>query len=439
MHYRWPVLFAVLPASVLLVFATGRSGVRRPPSFANIKVAGATSQGAAPCEPSIAVSRTNTKNIVAAVILDRTFATLNSGQTWTEKKVSSPLGVFGDPTVVSDKDGNFFFFHLATQQGEHLGRIVCQKSTDGGLTWSAGADIGHNPPTQQDKQWATVHPTKPYVYVTWTQFDRYGSTDPLKHSNIMFSMSKDSGAKWSKPVQVNDIPGDCLDDDGTTEGAVPAVSADGTVYVTWSSQGIVFFDKSTDEGKTWLRHDVPVTRQYGGWNMTIPGISRSNGMPVLMVDDSNGPYRGRLYVVWADQRAGAADTDVFITTSKDKGDTWSTPMRINKDGPGKQQFLPWLAVDQATGSLYVVYYDRRAYDDNQTDVYLAWSSSGGKSFAETKISERPFLPIAGRFFGDYNNISAHRNVIAPVWTRMDDGKTTVWTAVIKQADLPTGD
>lgn len=94
-----------------------------------------------------------------------------------------------------------------------------------------------------------------------------------------------------------------------------------------------------------------------------------------------------------------------------------------------------MTVDQATGYIYMVYYDRRDYDDNRTDVYLAYSRDGGSSFKEVKISESPFVPDPTKFFGDYDNISAHNGIITPIWTRMDKGKTSVLTAVIKDADL----
>ena len=48
----------------------------------------------------------------------------------------------------------------------------------------------------------------------------------------------------------------------------------------------------------------------------------------VMVDNSDGPNAGTLYVLWADQRFGATDTDVFIISSKDQGDTWSKPLRV---------------------------------------------------------------------------------------------------------------
>jgi hypothetical protein len=154
-----------------------------------------------------------------------------------------------------------------------------------------------------------------------------------------------------------------------------------------------------------------------------------------MIDNSKGRLRNSLYLVWADQRNGTNDTDIWFSRSTNFGDMWTQPMRINQDGPGKHQFLPWMSVDEGTGYIYIIYYDRRAYDDLQTDVYIAYSTDGGNIFKETKISESPFIPTDAKFFGDYTNISAHKGVIAPIWTRMDDGKTSVYTAVITDSDL----
>lgn len=409
--------------------------------FRNIKLAEQVPGVYPPVEPSITINKKNPKNIVAGVVLDRAIYTLDGGTTWNESKLESPYGVYGDPALVSDMKGHIYYFHLADPSGQGrdneawLDRIVCQKSTDGGKTWSEGASIGNNPPKDQDKEWATVHPRKQTIYTTWTQFDKYGLEDPNCHSNIMFSMSDNEGKKWSKALQINQNPGDCIDDDNTTEGAVPAVDNLGRVFVSWSSHGNIYFDRSFDGGTTWLSNDLLIARQEGGWSMDIPGLSRSNGMPVLMIDNSKGRLRNSLYLVWADQRNGTNDTDIWFMRSTNFGDMWTQPMRINQDGAGKHQFLPWMSVDEGTGYIYVVYYDRRAYDDLQTDVYLAWSTDGGNTFKEKKISESPFIPTDSEFFGDYTNISAHKGVIAPVWTRMDDGKTSVYTAVITDSDL----
>jgi len=394
-----------------------------------------------PLEPSIAVSKKDPNNIVAGIVLDRSVYTKDGGLTWQESVLKSPYGVYGDPAVISDSKGNIYFFHLAdpSTQGRSndawLDRIVCQKSEDGGATWTSGSSIGNNPPKDQDKQWPAVHPKKDYVYTTWTQFDKYASTDSTCQSNIMFSMSTSGGKKWTDAIQINQIHGDCIDGDNTTEGAVPAIYLDGKIFVTWAYKNKIYFDRSYDNGNTWLQNDIVIAEQSGGWEMEIPGLSRSNGMPVLMIDNSPSRYHGSLYMLWADQRNGENDTDIWLTRSANRGDNWTAPIRINKDEAGKHQFLPWIAVDQTTGYLYVVYYDRRNYDDLQTDVYLAYSTDGGSSFMESKISESPFIPTESKFFGDYNNISAHKGVIAPIWTRMENGRTSVWTAVIKDTDL----
>lgn len=408
--------------------------------FKNIKLDEQQDAARYVCEPTIAINPRYPNNMVAGSVLDNVYFTKDGGITWHRSQLTSPFGVYGDPSVIADDKGNFYYFHLSDPTGgvggydsEKLDRIVVQKSEDGGKTWSPGESIGLNTPKDQDKQWATVD-GRGNLYVSWTEFDKYGSNDPSCESRILFSMSK-NGKKWTEPVVISQTAGNCMDDDNTAEGAVPAVTFDGKAFVAWSNQGKIFLDRSFNGGGLWLGNDITVAEQPGGWDMKIPGHDRCNGLPVLMTDNSKGPYRGSLYLVWADQRNGEDDADIWFTRSHNFGDNWASPTRVNNDGPGKHQYLPWMAVDQATGNVYIIYYDRRDHDDNKTDVYLAYSADGGASFKNVKISESSFTPSEDQFFGDYNNISAHNGIIAPIWTRMDDGKTSVWTAIIRQEQL----
>ncbi|MEW6195950.1 MAG: T9SS type A sorting domain-containing protein, partial [Bacteroidota bacterium] len=41
------------------------------------------------------------------------------------------------------------------------------------------------------------------------------------------------------------------------------------------------------------------------------------------------------------------------------------------------------------------------------------------------------------FIGDYTNIAAYNGKIYPIWTRMDNTKLSVWTALIDDSDLVT--
>ncbi|MEZ4829448.1 MAG: sialidase family protein [Bacteroidia bacterium] len=397
--------------------------------------------GYPPCEPSVAISFSNNDEIVAGAVLDKVYHSHDGGQTWEKQRLTSNYGVFGDPVVIADYRSNFYYFHLSDPSGKRwvderiLDRIVCQKSSDGGRTWDGGSFMGMNHPKDQDKEWAVASPYKNHIAAAWTQFDKYESREPGDSSNILFSLSPNGGKSWKDAVRINEIAGNCLDDSQTAEGAIPAFGPGGEIYVAWSLNEKIYFDRSLNRGKTWLDKDIVAATQPGGWSFDIPGVNRCNGMPVLVCDNSDGDRRGTLYLNWSDQRSGTDDTDIWFASSSDQGNTWTSPVRVNNDGPGKQQFFTWMAVDQTSGNIYIVFYDRRNYNDLRTDVYLAWSTDGGKTFANRNISETPFVPDKNLFLGDYNNIAAHDGRICPVWTRMDEGRNSVWTAVISETEL----
>ncbi len=401
----------------------------------NVKIDEASSQKMT-CEPSIAISPINSEIIVAGSVLNQVYLSNDGGKTWNINQMKSSSGVYGDPVIRADYEGNFYYAHLSNPTGnawsdeEFLDRIVVQKSTDNGITWNDGSFTPPNSPKDQDKEWLAIDPSDNTVLMCWTEFDLYNSKNPEDKSRILFAKSTDRGETWTKPLAISEIEGDCLDGDQTTEGAVPAVGPNGEYYVCWSMDGKIYFDRSLDKGKTWLAKDKIVSDQPGGWAFEIPGISRCNGMPITEVDLSNGPNRGTIYVNWSDQRNGEDDTDIWISKSTDRGDTWSKPKRVNDDAPGKHQFFCWMDVDESTGFIYTVFYDRRNHSGNETDVFIAYSTDGAESFKNIKISESPFNPSKLIFFGDYCDISAVDGKVRPIWTRADKFKLSIWTALI---------
>ncbi len=410
-----------------------------PKTFENVLIAAAEKgDGHGPCEPSIAVNPKDPQNVAAGAILDRYYWSEDGGRTWeNDKLISKAAGVYGDPVLIADWKGNFYYAHLSNPDGKGwaseklLDRIVVQKSSDGGKTYDDGTWCGLRAPKDQDKPWLCADPATGNIACTWTEFDKYASKDLEKdHSRILFSQSTDAGKTWSEALKINQFDGNCIDSDDTPEGAVPAYGPNGEIYVAWSYDEKIWFDRSTDGGKTWLEKDIVAAEQPGGWDIEISSLGRANVMPILVCDRSPGPNRGALYLCWGDQRNGVEDTDIFFAKSLDGGVTWSKSLRINDGKKGRQQFFPWMAVDQVTGHLYTVFYDRRNYTDGQTDVYVAVSRDGGKSFENLKVSKEPFKPTAGVFFGDYNHISAHDGVVRPIWTRLDKDVLSVWTAIM---------
>ena len=384
-----------------------------------------------PNETSICIDQRNPSNILAGANINQLSRSNDGGLTWKSSFQYSPYGVWGDPVIIQDTSGSFYHFHLSNYDGgTWIDRLICQRSDDGGVSFNQGSYFGLNGTKAQDKPWAVVNPWNNEIYVTWTQFDEYDSKAPEDRSNILFSRSADKGETWSEPVRINSVDGNCLDDDDTVEGAVPAVGPAGEIYVSWSGPNGLVFNSSLDGGLTWKNEEIRISDHIGGWNIEIEGIYRANGMPVTKCDLSGGENHGTIYVNWADQRNGENNTDIFLTKSVDGGSSWSEPKRVNQDQGEAHQFFTWMDIDQTNGNLWFIYHDRRNADSLATDVFIAMSSDGGETFVEHKLSETSFQPEKEVFFGDYNNIAAHNNVIRPIWTRLDSKSLSIKTAII---------
>lgn len=395
------------------------------------------SNNGSPNETSIVMDPKHPNVLVAGANLKGVYTSIDTGRTWKEDSLFSSYGVWGDPVLAVDTMGSFYFFHLSNLRpfGAWIDRIVCQKSIDKGASWSKGAYTGLNTPKAQDKQWCAIDRANNNIYLTWTQFDGYHSNKPNDSSNIHFSKSTDGGETWSKAKRINKYAGDCADSDFTVEGAVPTIGLNGEIYVSWSSPNGIMFNKSEDEGETWLPEEIKISDQPGGWDFDVSGINRCNGMPITACDISKSKNSGTIYVNWSDQRNGTDNTDVWLIKSTDEGKNWTKPIRVNDDNSERHQFFTWMTIDQSSGYLYFVFYDRRNHSNDSTDVYLAMSNDGGNSFINRKISESPFLPDKDIFFGDYTNITAHNGIIRPIWTRLNGGKLSIWTHLINSEQL----
>lgn len=393
-----------------------------------------------PEEVSLAISPLNPALMVAGANVNRVYTSNDSGKTWTDRELKSKWGVYGDPCIVSGGKQRFYYFHLSHyKKGTWIDRIVCQRSDDGGKTWNKGSYTGLNGKKNQDKHWVFILPgeEKDTLYVAWTQFDKYDSRIPGDSSCILFSASYNSGKSFTEPRVLSRFKGDCLDSDGTVEGAVPAVHPDGTLLVAWAGPKGLAFNRSNDKGQSFWKEERIICEMPGGWDISVSGLFRANGLPVLVCDRSKGAYRGRSYVCWAEDRSNNGNPDIWLCYSDNKGETWSQPSKMNRDTGGAPQMMPWICVSEETGRIYTLFYDRRASEgSNKTEVWLAWSDNGGTSFSERRISESFFIPDPKTFFGDYLNITTSRGLIRPIWMEADGEKLSIHTLLLKEKDLP---
>jgi len=421
-----PLRSLITLAGILLIQSTLSA------QHVNVKI-GATINGFDPNEPSVCINPQNTNEIVIGANSNNYYYSDDGGRTWRHGYITSSYGVNCDPAIVCDDQGSFYYFHLVP----NLSRVVCQKKDTFRASWSDGSYTALNGTMQIDKEWATFDPVRGNLYTTWSQFTIHGSTSARDSTVIYLARSEDRGLTWSEKVRISDRSGNASGGFLSVHGSYPTTGPNGEVYVAWWSPNGLMFDKSTDAGKTWLPEDVRVTTPVQ-WIYVVPGMQLTPSFPVISCDRSNGRYRGTLYINWSDNRNGSTDSDVWMVKSMDGGKNWSMPKRVNDDPPGKQNFFNFLTVDQVTGNVYIAYYDRRDYDDNRTDVYLAVSRNGGSSFENMKISSSPFIPYSTVFFGHYLGVSAHNDKVFAAWSRQDNSTNSLWGAIVDTQTSGTG-
>jgi hypothetical protein len=420
---KFPVNVAILVISLLVVLHSPLLS-----QHTNVVIANPQGYGF-PTEPAVIMNPANTVEILVAGMPHNAYYSMDGGFTWTHEFIQSPFGVNADPVLQVDQTGRYYYIHLP----DVINRIICHRKDDISAAWNMESFASFDGIHDVDKEWASYDPVNNTLYLSWTYFDEWGSSNPSDSSCIYLSSSSDGGETWSDPVRVSDQKGNAQGGNYSSHGAYNTTGPNGEVYVAWFGPAGLMFDRSADQGNTWLPHDINTTNQHINWIYSIPGVGLGVTFPFISCDRSGGIYNGNIYISWADKRNGGNDADVFIVRSTDGGYTWSSPIRVNNDPPGKHQFFPSMTVDQVTGKVWLVFFDRRNYTDANTDAYMAVSEDGGTTFVNLKVSETPFIPLSTVFFGHYLGITAHDDHVFPVWNRMDDGENSLVGAIIDPA------
>ena len=298
------------------------------------------------------------------------------------------------------------------------GGLYVYRSDDGGQTWTLPANgpaIANTQTVFRDKEYvgADANPASPFagnLYMAWDD-DVYSGCPQVFGQNfvvrhISFSVSSDGAATWSPPII---LASGCL------VGPVPAVAANGDVYVVWydcnaGSRQLV--RKSTNGGVTFGPTRVAAPPFVPPPNPLIGSSFRVIApFPSIATDPMN---LDNVFVTWSANN-GASQTDVFVSRSLDGGNTWSPPLRVNDDplGNPRDQFFPWMSVD-TDGTVRIMWGDDRLDLVNPGgtlyDIFMAESTDHGASFgpnlrATTTSSDPAFDGFGGTFIGDYFGLS----------------------------------
>lgn len=359
------------------------------------------------------------------------YSTSDGGASWTRSCVlGAHPGVIYTPIISYGRDGTAY----ATATGGDQNTYVFQ-SADNGATWGAAQKVVGKLlqfSTSASSFQIDNNPSSPFVgrmYVATIQDDGPGSA-------VAVSISSDGGNAWKSLIVGPPL--------GVLRQGMAnlAIGKDGSVYLAWLSCGgdqpphlcgglpaSVWFTKSSDGGSKWSTPLVAagVTLVPGNCNVygDLPGdpCTAVYDVPILAVDNSNGPLPGRLYAVMYNWTG--TSLKVVVVHSSDGGNTWSTPIPVAPPAATGDQFSAFVAVS-STGLVGVTWLDRRDDPKNiQYRPFAGFSRDGGATFVRNaQIGKVPLNP-GGPWLGP-TSAAWNRKVLYSSWQDTRNGAPQLW-------------
>ena len=334
----------------------------------------------------------------------------------------------GDPATAIGRNGWWYVGKINNGRGQSVAY-----STNQGQSWTdvtvAQVGTGFGDLLDKNHLWIDNSEDSPYQGYLYTAWSCYVDGSP-NENEIEIARSTDQGITWSIPIGISHHVNAGTHNQGVNIQTGP----NGEVYAAWiiydswpSDETAIGFAKSLDGGETWVPGNRILTDIKGIRASGTSKDMRVASFPVMTVDLSGGPNHGNLYVVWANIGIPGINTgtdiDIYMISSSNLGDTWSTPIRVNQDpsGLGKEHFLPWITCDPLNGNLCVIYYDDRNVNSTMVETWVSYSYDAGNTWTDFKVSDVAFTPVpipgmAADYFGDYIGIKAQNMKVYPIWT-----------------------
>ncbi len=370
--------------------------------------------GADFAEPHVSQNPLNPLQYFGAYNINGAWRT-SDGHNWTSSAPNFGVSANGDPITTYDGAGNLYY---ETMFGSVTGCKVI-RSTDNGATWTAAVtSVSGN-----DKNWMvadqTSGPYSGYIYTAMTPGN--------------FARSTNLGASWTTMTSfaTQSLPGImvCIGPNGATDG--------GVVYVVTNS-GSAFastytFYASTNGGQNFTLKSAQNFSNYVGTNVggrnSVQNM-RTRPYPFITADQSNGTFRGRLYLVYAsnDPVGNGFKPDIYSRYSTDQGVTWSSAVKVNDDAntTNHNQWHPSIWCDVGSGRLFVKWMDTRDTPTSDSAyIYASYSDDGGVTWAANQRMSNQKMRIncttcggggTPRYQGDYDAIISHNDQALAMWT-----------------------
>lgn len=393
-------------------------------------------------ETSVAISRQD-KNIIVIGSNDEvmdvrsmpSYTTSDGGATWVTyriPKVPTPYSALGDPMIVADNGGGFYYAHLIKDFASNLSNILVSYSPDG-KEWMYTSPVVTKTSTHDDEDKESIaidrDPASPFynrLYVSWLHFD-----SAFYLSGIRIAYSDDSAKTWSKPVSITS---------GYRYFSQVKVGKAGKVYLAFSEFSehganddttYHYLLSSDDGGKTFTTDTLAPYFNYpfylGAGLTLLKGANGFRAIPYVTYDID--PLTNTIHLVYGDygywDHAKTKRGSILrYISSTDEGKSWTSPQAIGYSGDSSSlqwdRFQPSLSVDPVTGKAYLFYLSSEGDTKNiKYQPYLLRLGTGVKAFPLTDSLADPFKIVGingDPFIGDYTGVDVYDGVFCAAWT-----------------------
>lgn len=347
----------------------------------------------------------------------------SNGFDWTASNPSW-TSMWGDVVVVSDSTGKLYYENM-TGSGSITGCKVAT-STNFGSDWNTAVTAVNG----VDKNWIAADQTggsySNYIYTTMT-----GSSG----GNHFRSTDNGQSFMLTQNMNTQEIPGMMV-----AVGPKDALQGGSTYVVT--NQGSSFsstynFYESTNGGQSYTLKSSQNFANYVGVNLngrnSVQNM-RTRPYPFIACDNSYGPHRGRLYLVYASNfpTGNGNKPDIFCRYSDNGGSNWSTARTVNDDAntANNHNWFPAIWNDTKTGRLYISWMDTRDCPTSDSAMMYASYTDDGETFATNQQVSNKKMKInctscggggSPAYLGDYNGVTSNGLTSIMAWTDFREG------------------
>lgn len=318
-----------------------------------VQVSANENQSAA--EPSIRAARDGTLYISAPTGLggarimengrggDLLWRSDDDGKTWKFLGNYDPVVGGGDSDIAPDHDG------VLWASGLTLANTTAAVSTDKGESFAVNP-VG-SLSTVVDRQWTETYRAEPFAFMTTGEI--------VPRSIILSRLERTPGdiPAVVKTVRVSD------DDSYQWPGEIAVDERNALVYVGYNTDE----EPATKDKIVVTRSDLEL-EDNKRFEVTTTKGDTFDSFAAIDVDQA-----GNVYTVWTERRPKGPKgvngrTNSYVAVSRDKGKSWSAPVKVNADVPTTT--FPWI-VAGSKGRVAIAYYGTHTRGPSPEDVARA--------------------------------------------------------------------